>query len=55
MATWLIVLIVYLVGAAVTGLIVRKWENPLNVKIAAAAVWPGVLILYIIHKIHMRL
>lgn len=53
--TWLIIAIVYILGALVTWLLVRKWENVLLDKIAAVAVWPGTLILYIIHLLHKEL
>ena len=55
MATWLIVLIVYIVGAAIAWLFIRKWNNTLMTKVLSCAVWPGTLILYVIHKMHMGL
>ena len=54
MNAWIIVAILYLIGALAAFLIVRKWKNVWYEKMGAVAVWPGTLILYVIHLIHNR-
>lgn len=54
MATWLIILIIWLIGAPICYFsFIKNWKHPMWEKIAISLSWPVILPLYIIYLIHM--
>ena len=47
-----ILLVLWIVGGFATWPFVKKWNNSIPVKVAACALWPCTLVVYLIYFLH---